>query len=51
MNQLKSDIDTGLDRDKSYYLKDQIYVGDLHLVMKSIKHEKGTELWMLCLNA
>ena len=40
MNQLKSDIDTGLDRDKSYYLKDQIYVGDVHLVMKSIKHEK-----------
>ena len=40
MNQLKSDIDTGLDRDKSYYLKDLIYVGDVHLVMKNIKHEK-----------
>ena len=37
--QLKSDIDTGLDPDKSYYLKDQIYVGDVHLVMKSLKHE------------
>ena len=40
INQLKNDIDTGLDRDKSCYLKDQIYVGDVHLVMKSIAHDK-----------
>ena len=40
INQLKSDIDTGLEREKSCYLKDQIYVGDVHMVMKSIKHEK-----------
>ena len=50
-NELKSDIDARLDRDKLCYLKDQIYVGDVHLVMKSINMKKGMELWILCLNA